>query len=113
MHGKTTDQRRDHRVSVDLLLNKYVGGRPYLAKATNLSRRGLLLHRLFEPSNTSDKIGLQFQVPGDDRVISCAGRVVYHQASPPRQGVVLTHVAPEHQQLIDRFLEHQVGPTEV
>lgn len=98
------DQRIDFRVPVDLLLNKYVRGRPYVAKATNISRRGLLVHRLFEPENTERTVGLQFILPGTDRVITCAGRVVYDHEWLDAHGVHFTHIAPEHQALLDEYL---------
>ena len=45
MKPASADLRQDVRVSIDILLNKYVKGRPYLCRATNLSRHGLLVHR--------------------------------------------------------------------
>jgi hypothetical protein len=99
------DQRIDFRIPVDLLLNKYINGRPYLARASNISRRGLLLHRVLEPGAQQDRtVGLQFVLPGSDRVITCAGRVVYKHSSMAAHGVEFTHVDPEHQQLIDDFI---------
>ncbi|MBW2732105.1 MAG: PilZ domain-containing protein [Deltaproteobacteria bacterium] len=98
------DERVDFRVPVDLLLNKYVRGRPYLAKATNISRRGLLMHRLFEPENEERSVGLQFMLPGTDRVITCAGRVIYTDEQTETHGVKFTHIAPEHQELLDEYI---------
>jgi hypothetical protein len=99
------DQRSTPRVSVDILLNKYVKGRPYLCRASNFSRGGLLVHRIREPQNDETHIGLQFQLPGDDRVITCAGRVVFEHKWTDASGVRFTAIAPEHQQLIDEFLD--------
>ncbi|MCC6746551.1 MAG: PilZ domain-containing protein [Deltaproteobacteria bacterium] len=98
------DKRADFRISVDLLLNKYVKGRPYLCRATNLSRSGLLVHRLFEPEHGETRVGLQFQLPGCDRVITCAGRIVFWDEQLGAHGVEFTSVAPEHQALLDTFL---------
>jgi len=102
------DQRTDFRVEIDILLNKYVEGRPHLARASNISRRGLLLHRLFEPRNKQDAVGLQFQLPGTHKVITCAGRVVYTHPWLEAQGVEFTHIEPEHQRLIDDYLIGQL-----
>ena len=98
------EQRVDFRVPVDILLNKYIKGRPYIARASNVSRRGLLVHRLFEPDNMEQSIGLQFQLPGTERVITCAGRVIYEHRWLPANGVEFTHIAPEHQQLLDDYI---------
>lgn len=105
---KTTgsaDSRQDKRVSVDLLLNKYIKGRPYLCRASNLSRSGLLVHRVREPRSAETHVGLQFQLPDDDRVITCAAEIVYEHDWLPASGVRITAIAPEHQALLDAFIE--------
>lgn len=106
---QSLDERRtDARVPIDILLNKYLGGRPHVVRASNLSRTGLLLHRVFEPDSDTRSIGLQFQLPGTDRVVTCAGRIVHR--SGDAQGVVFTRLAPEHQQLIDAFVDRATTP---
>ena len=102
------DHRYDRRVPIDILLNKYVKGRPYLCRATNISRRGLLVHRIHEPQLPETHIGLQFQLPGDDRVITCAGQITYEHSWLTASGIRFTSVAPEHQQLIDSFIMSQL-----
>ena len=105
MTHQPSDKRHNLRVSIDLLLNKYVRGRPYLGRATNLGRGGLLLHRIREPLSDERSIGLQFQLPGDDRVITCAGEIVHEHQWADATGVRFTSIAPEHQAAIDSFLE--------
>jgi hypothetical protein len=101
------DRRLDFRVPVDFLLNKYVKGRPYLCRAANISRCGLLVERIFEPELAQQRIGLQFQLPDTDRVITCAGRVLYDHEWLPANGVAFTAISEDHQALIDHFiLEH-------
>jgi hypothetical protein len=102
------DQRADFRIPVDLLLNKYVAGSPHAVRATNISRRGLGLARLNEPDGAPTSVGLQFQLPNSDRVITCAARIVHRARSCGEQGAVFTHVAPEHQQLIDDYILSQL-----
>lgn len=104
MLSASADKRVDFRIPVDFLLNKYIKGRPYLTRATNMSRCGVLLHRVFEPEHADTNIGLQFQLPGTDRVITCAGRVLYDHEDVEANGVMFTNVAPEHQALIDEFI---------
>ena len=98
------DQRRENRRTVSFLLNKYVRGRPYLCRAENLSRGGLQLERVFEPRLSESEVGLQFQLPGSDRVITCAGKITYGASTETTHGVKFTHVDPEHQAMIDRYL---------
>ena len=98
------DKRLDFRVPVDFVLNKYVQGRPFLCRAVNLSRCGLLLHRVFEPKNNETKVGLQFELPGEDRVITCGGEIVYEHDWLSASGIRFTDVDSKHQKLIDAFI---------
>jgi hypothetical protein len=104
MQLATPNCRADSRIFVDLLLNKYIKGRPHLCRASNLSRRGLLVHRVHEPSSREVSVGLQFQLPGQDRVITCAGEIMYEHHWLRASGVRITSIAPEHQELIDAFI---------
>ncbi len=103
------DHRAETRIFIDLLLNKYIKGRPHLCRASNLSRRGLLVHRVHEPASREVDVGLQFQLPGQDRVITCAGQVVYEHRWLRASGIRITSIAPEHQELIDSFIAEQLG----
>jgi hypothetical protein len=104
---KSNDKRQGSRFSVDILVNKYLKGRPYLCRATNLSRGGMLVHRLVEPANDETYVGLQFQLPGDERVITCGGQIVFEHGWIKASGIRFTSLAPEHYQRIDRFLSSQ------
>jgi hypothetical protein len=110
MKPSSNDLRQGTRISVDILLNKYVKGRPYLCRATNLSRHGLLVHRVREPASSETNVGLQFQLPGDDRVITCAGEVVFEHDWLSATGIRITAIAPEHQALLDAYVESSLGP---
>src|SRR5207253_6102153 len=57
------EKRRRARAPLDVYLNKYVGGVPYMARSKDISRDGLQLAHLIEPSLGAKKIGLQFQLP--------------------------------------------------
>ncbi len=69
----------------------------------------LLVHRVFEPTSSPTNIGLQFQLPDTDRVITCAGRIVHADPSNDAHGVAFTHVDPEHQRMIDDFVVANLG----
>jgi hypothetical protein len=101
--------RRSGRVPVDIILNKYIKGRPYLCRASNLSAGGLLVHRVREPKSEETRVGLQFQLPGDERVITCAGEIVYEHDWVDASGIRFTSVSPEHQALIEAFVQHSGG----
>ena len=104
MYLAAENKRLDQRVPVDIILNKYIKGRPYLCRASNLSRHGLLVHRIHEPQNKEHHVGLQFQLPGDGRVITCAGEITYEHDWVSAHGVQFTSITPEHQHLIDEFI---------
>jgi len=87
-----------------MILNKYIRGRPYLCRATNLGSGGLLVHKIREPRSDEVRVGLQFQLPGDDRVITCAGEIVHQHAWIDAAGIRFTSISPEHQALIDEFV---------
>ena len=107
--GSRQEQRFDARVPVDIILNKYIKGRPYLCRASNISRKGLLVHRVHEPMNREASVGLQFQLPGCERVITCAGQVVFEHEWLTANGIWITSIAPEHQDLIDAYVLGQIG----
>ena len=43
-----SDKRKNGRVPLDIYLNKYVGGVPYMARTSNISREGVSLAHLIE-----------------------------------------------------------------
>lgn len=102
------DHRRDSRTPIDMLLNKYVAGIPYLCRATNLSEGGMLVHKLLEPElGTSHVVGLQFELPGHDRIVTAAGRVVYDHPWLRAVGVRFTNLSADHRTLIRQYLLDQ------
>ena len=74
MRTMNSDQRREKRAPVDLMLNKYINGEPHLCRAVNLSRGGMLLRKIFEPDVTHHSVMLEFQLPGFPEVIRAEGR---------------------------------------
>ena len=44
------DNRRERRMPLSILLNKYIDGEPHVCRAVNLSRGGMLLYKVFEPA---------------------------------------------------------------
>ncbi len=98
------DRRREQRTSIDLLVNKYIAEEPHLCRAINLSRRGMLLHKVFEPDLPMGEVTIEFQLPGDDHVIRAAGIVLAEHQWARAHGVRFTSLAPEDALLIDAFV---------
>jgi hypothetical protein len=115
-----SDRRKNTRVPLDVYLNKYMRGVPYMAHASDISQEGLSLARLIEPEHDSQRVGLQFQLPGSDEVIYAEGEVVREWveagATRPerteRSGVRFTLLTQRHRQLIDAYVERNAerGP---
>jgi len=101
------EKRRAPRARLDIYLNKYVGGVPYLARTSDISPTGVALAHLIEPSHADPRVGLQFQLPGSAELIYIEGEVVRRWAGKncDRSGVRFTLIAERHRKLIGEFVE--------
>jgi hypothetical protein len=71
-----SDRRRTSRLSVDLFVNKYIRGYPYLCRTVDLSPGGLLAETFTEPDTDLESFALEFRIPGMDRSIWAWARSV-------------------------------------
>jgi hypothetical protein len=107
--------RKSPRVSLDIFMNKFIEGTPYLCRTTDISAEGLYLGALIEPdleaANETDTIGLQFQLPGTEEVIYAEGEIVRSQDRKRARGygIRFTHVARRHQQLIEQYVRTRLA----
>src|SRR5439155_22771284 len=107
MRTETTnasDRRGDDRRPVDLLINRFLNGYPYLCRATDISRSGMRIVPMLEPTEAPRYMGLQFQLPGIDDVITASGEAVFVAGERAAVGIRFTRVPAESAALIDRFL---------
>lgn len=102
-----SNKRIQPRVSLDIYLNKYMAGVPYMARASDISREGLGLAHLIEPDAAGNRVGLQFQLPGSEEVIYAEGEVVREWCDLDEReegsGVRFTLLTERHRRLIDQF----------
>lgn len=106
-----SDKRRRRRAPLDVYLNKFVGGTPYLARTRDISAEGVSLTRLIEPRHHRKRVGLQFQLPGCAEVIYCEGEVVREwlgRRSTERAGVRFTLLTERHRKLIEGYVARAV-----
>lgn len=100
--------RRDKgRAPVDIYLNKYVAGVPYMARASNISAEGVRLAHLIEPQLNKKRVGLQFQLPGTEEVIYAEGEVVREWLSSndtEGSGIKFTLLTERHKKLINAYV---------
>ncbi|MCU0701559.1 MAG: PilZ domain-containing protein [Myxococcaceae bacterium] len=102
------NKRKNDRVNLDIYLNKYVAGVPYMARASDISREGVGLAHLIEPQMAGKRVGLQFQLPGSEEVIYAEGEVVREWAdldhNEEGSGVKFTLLTERHRRLIDQYV---------
>jgi hypothetical protein len=108
-----TGNRKSGRAPLDIFLNKYVAGVPYMARSSDISTDGLGLARLIEPSHAGKRVGLQFQLPGSEEVIYAEGEVVrewVHNGAREKNGVRFTLLTERHRRMIrDYCTRHGIG----
>ncbi|MHB8874168.1 MAG: PilZ domain-containing protein [Myxococcaceae bacterium] len=102
-----SEKRKVGRVPLDIYLNKYVSGVPYMARTSDISNEGVSLSRLLEPQLAGKRVGLQFQLPGSEEVIYAEGEVVreWIDASTEGSGVRFTLLTERHRRLIDKYVD--------
>lgn len=100
------EKRSERRMAVDIVLNKYINGEPHLCRAVNMSRGGMLLRKIFEPSVEHHRVMLEFQLPGSEQVIRAEGMALMESPQSRAVGVRFTKLSQDAAQLLDRFLQH-------
>jgi|SRR5579871_6607211 len=98
------ERRREIRQGINLLVNKYVDGDPHLCRAVNLSRRGMLLYKVFEPDLPIGEVEIELQLPGDERVMRLHGITFAEHRWARAQGVRFDRISDEDAEAIDAYL---------
>jgi hypothetical protein len=105
-----SDKRKAMRVPLDIYLNKYMEGVPYMVHAADISQEGVGLGHLIEPEQGERRVGLQFQLPGSEEVIYAEGEVVREwveagtHKEKERSGVRFTLLTSRHRQMINQYV---------
>jgi hypothetical protein len=99
-----TDRRRDQRCQIDLLVNKYLGDDPHICRAVNISRRGMLLYKVFEPDVPMDRVTIEFQLPGSDHVLRASGMTLAEDMCARAHAVRFTTLSEEDARRIELWL---------
>src|SRR5688500_15236985 len=99
------NRRNTNRIPLDIYLNKFVGGVPYLARASDLSEDGIYLTQLIEPEEHEKRIGVQFQLPGSSEIIYAEGEIMRDGAKgrASGHGIRFTLLTGRHRRLIESF----------
>ncbi|HEY3452837.1 MAG TPA: PilZ domain-containing protein [Myxococcales bacterium] len=102
----TTEKRINRRVPLNVYLNKFINGVPFMARAKDISPDGIYLAQLLEPSADEARVGVQFQLPGSKEVIYAEGEIVRdaRRGKVPGNGVRFTLITDYHRRLIERYV---------
>ena len=103
-HG--TDRRYNKRVKVDLFINRFLNGQPYMCRMIDNSRTGIRLAPMIEPdaNRAPQYMGLQFQLPDRDDVLTASGLAITRDDLTV--GVRFTSLPPDSAWAIESFLSY-------
>jgi hypothetical protein len=104
-HG--TDRRYNKRVKVDLFINRFLNGQPYMCRMVDISRTGIRLAPMIEPdgNRAPEYMGLQFQLPDRADVLTASGMAITRDDMTV--GVRFTSLPPDSAWAIESFLSYQ------
>ena len=102
------DRRGFDRVGTNLLVNRFLEGQPYMCRMIDISRTGARLQPLLEPTGRRAPrpqfMGLQFQLPGQDQVLTASGEMISLDDGKG-VGVRFTNLPPQSAWAIEAFLK--------
>jgi hypothetical protein len=103
-HG--SDRRWNKRVKVDLFINRFLNGLPYMCRMVDISRTGIRLAPMIEPDGSTAPayMGLQFQLPDRNDVLTASGVTVTRDGKTV--GIRFTSLPPDSAWAIESFLSY-------
>lgn len=102
--SNSVDRRSTPRREIDVLMNQFLNGYPYLCRATDISRTGMRLQSVSPGAKNVRFVGLQFQLPGSEEVLTASGEVVSSKADQGIVGIRFTRLPAVSSERIGRFL---------
>ncbi len=103
-HG--ADRRYSKRVKVDMFINRFLNGLPYMCRMVDISRTGIRLAPMIEPDDAGapEYMGLQFQLPDRNDVLTASGKTITRDGKTV--GVRFTSLPPDSAWAIESFLSY-------
>jgi hypothetical protein len=99
-----TDRRANPRQEIDMLMNQFLNGYPYLCRATDISRTGMRIQPISQGGNKVRFVGLEFQLPGSEQVLTAAGEIVSAEPQQGTIGIRFTQIPKVASKRINQFL---------
>ncbi len=100
----TSDKRCNPRRPIDILLNKYVSGQPHVCRGVNLSRGGMLVHKVLEPDVPHLSVTVELELPGSSEVLCIEGVALQADRSARAMAIRFLRMPPRVAELIERFV---------
>jgi hypothetical protein len=105
--NRASDRRYDTRRKLDLLVNRFLNGHPYMCRMIDISRTGARLVPILEPALREPPryMGLQFQLPGGADILTASGEMM--RARPEAGGAIgirFSNLPPDSAWAIERYL---------
>src|ERR1700710_2088347 len=100
------DRRTNERVGTDVYVNRFLNGQPYMCRMVDISRTGARLLPLLEPktSHAPRFMGLQFQLPGQNDILTASGEMM-SLGDGNGVGVRFTNLPPQSAWAIEAYLK--------
>ena len=92
------------QVCTSLLVDRFLDGQPYMCRMLDISRTGIRLAPILEPdpARAPRTMGLQFQLPDRDDVLTASGEAI--RRGGKTVGVRFTNLPPDSAWAIESFL---------
>jgi hypothetical protein len=102
--SRASNRRTNNRVRVDVYVNRFLNGQPYMCRMIDISRSGARLVPMLEPdgSRAPQYMGLQFQLPDREDVLTASGETITKDGKTV--GVRFTNLPPDAAWAIESFL---------
>ncbi len=96
------ERRHTTRRPFDVFFNKFLDGHPYLCRAVDISRNGVLCEVFTEPTTPHQSFPIELRLPGDERSLWVWGRKV--RSTGKREAIRFIALHPDDRAALDRYL---------
>jgi hypothetical protein len=102
--SRAANRRANSRVRVELFANRFLNGQPYMCRVIDISRTGARLVPMLEPDGSAAPqfMGLQFQLPDRDDVLTASGETITKDGRTV--GIRFTNLPPDAAWALESFL---------
>jgi hypothetical protein len=96
------ERRQTERRSFDVFFNKFLDGHPFLCRAVDLSRSGILCDVFLQPETRHDAFPLELELPGTGRRLWVWGHKVRRAGT--REAIRFVSLHTEDRIALERYL---------